>query len=395
MTVLDADTVAVVASAVLLTTALLYLATSIARRDRSGARLWAFGFLLTVLGIVAYFVWWTGEDGSWGAIVALAIAQGATVGAAGCYTLGFLSYQPRPLEGPAFAVTALALLCVAVTIADAVTGSGGVVQPWTSVAVGGLMLWTTASAMRGALRRMRITWVAAGASAVNGVFTLARAVIEIVAGPESELSAVWFGPTANNLMTVTVGLVFGICLFVLRTSIAGAPGYTASARVDEVLTADEFRAHLRAVLRRSTPRMENVAVIAARIDALDAIASAFGGDISEDMTLALQRSARRFAAPIALVGEGPGPTVIFVASLAASQADARRQAGLLYRGIVQDFIAGRDVVLPGIGVGVALSQTIGYDVDALMAGAHSAASTAAANDESSVEFAVAVAPVAE
>ncbi len=395
MTFLDPDTVAVVASAVLLTTSLLYLATSIARRDRSGARLWAFGFLLIVLGIVSYFVWWTGGDGSWGAVVALAIAQGATVGAAGCYTLGFLSYQPRPLEGPAFAVTALALLCMAVTIAAAVAGSGSIAQPWTWAAVGGLMLWGAASAMRGALRRMRITWVAAGAATAHGLFALARAVTAVIVGPESELAAEWFGPTANNLMTVTVGLVFAICLFVLRASIAGAPGHSVVPRVDEVLAAGEFRAHLRALLRRSTARMENVAVIAARIDALDAIASAFGGDISEEMTLALRRSARRFASPIALVGDGPGPTVIFVASLAASQADARRQAGLLYRGIVQDFIAGRDVVLPGIGVGVALSQTVGYDADALMAGANAAALAAAANDESSVEFAVARVPVVE
>lgn len=382
---LDADTAGLMASAVVLMTSGLYLGTSLVRRDTSGARLWALGYLLTILGVVSFYVWWIGEPGSWGAIVALAMAQGATVGATGCFALGLLAYAPKPIEGRAFAVTALALLCAAASLVDAAAG-GSSQQPWTFGAVGVLSLWTAAAAVQGRLRRYPMSWVLALAAAVQGLFSLGRFVTYVSFGGESAAYLNWFGPTPSNILLVTVGLMFSLSIFVLRTTLAGAHGAMVVRHIDEILPFSVFQEQLHALLRRSTQRMETVAVIAARIDALDAITSAFGGDISEEMTRALRSSARRFASPLALVGEGESPTVMYIATLASSQADARRQAGLLYRGIVQDFIDGRDVVLPGIGVGVALSQVLGYDAAHLIEGACTAAVQASANEEASVGF---------
>lgn len=383
---IDVGTVPFVSSVVMLTIAVVYLGTFLIRRDDGGARIWAFGYLLTILAIVSYAVWAVGDPVSGGSIAALAMAQGATVGTSGCFALGFLAYNGRPLEGPSFVVTACALLCAAASVVDALTG-GSPEQPWTWACVGFLSLWTTVAALRGPMRGFSGTWLLAATAAVQGLFALCRAGAYVVAGPDSEAARVWFGEVSNSFIIATFGVAFSIFIFVLRTAVAGAHGRGLAIESDEILDNPALRRQLRGLLRRATARMENVAVIAARIDALEEIAGAFGGDISEDMVTALRQAARYFASPLALVGEGEDPTVVYVATVAPSQADARRQAGLLYRGIVQDFIDGRDLVLPGIGVGVALSQTLGYDGEALMEAARAAAVEAAANEEASVEFA--------
>jgi hypothetical protein len=388
MILLDPGTASLLASTVALMTAVFYLVTSLVRRDGGGARLWALGYLLTILGIVAYYVWWIGEPGSWGTVGALAIAHGATVGATGCFALGCRAFNRDNVEGPAFVVAALALLAAAATIFDpaTATGTGG---PVLLLVNGCLSIGIGVSALRGPMSSLAMSWVLALATAAQGVFLLARCVVLVVAGGESDLYRVWFGDTANALSILTVGLIFSFSVFVLRTALVGAHGAAPAGELEEVVSHGIFGEQLRALLRRATERMEMVAVVAVRIDDLDAITVAFGGDIAEQMTRALRVSTRRFASPLAVVGEGESPTIMYVATLASSQADARRQAGLLYRGVVQEFIEGRDVILPGVGVGVALSQVLGYDAIALRDGARTAAIEASTNEETSVVFATA------
>jgi hypothetical protein len=386
MSALDATTASLMASVVAVVTAVFYLGTSLARRDTGGARLWALAYLLTILSVVSYYVWSMGTPGSWATVGALAMAHGASVGATGCFALGCRAFNRESVEGPAFIVAAAALLSGGATVIDADAGAaaGGA---WLLASSAALSLWVAITAFRGRMRAHPMSWVLASAALLQGLVFLVRCVVFVVAGPQSELYREGFGDTLNAISILTLGLLFSFAVFVLRTVLGDERGAVRVGEIPEIVPFRVFGEQLRALLHRSMERMEVVAVVAVRIDDLDAITVAFGGDISRQMTRALRLAVRRFAPPLAVVGEGEKSTIMYVATLASSQADARRQAGLLYRGVVQEFIEGRDVVLPAVGVGVALSQVLGYDAVALRDAARAAAVEASANEESSVGFA--------
>ncbi|WP_404447109.1 hypothetical protein LG315_04575 [Microbacterium marinum] len=72
--------------------------------------------------------------------------------------------------------------------------------------------------------------------------------------------------------------------------------------------------------------------------------------------------------------------------LASTAADARRQAAAIYRGCIDELAGSPTGLLPVIGVGVALTETVGYDTAHLLDSARAAAVRAASSLESSVLF---------
>ena len=92
---------------------------------------------------------------------------------------------------------------------------------------------------------------------------------------------------------------------------------------------------------------------------------------------------RHHAPTNAVVGQD-GHTGLVIALAVASAQEARRQAGAIYRGLFDDLGKVGGGVIPVVGVGVALSETAGYDPAELLLAAREAASRAAANVETSV-----------
>ncbi|WP_159500863.1 hypothetical protein [Microbacterium sp. 18062] len=387
----DEQTAAVMAVIVTVSVSLTFIATSLSSRYGSaGARLWGLTYLLGMVAVLCNIVSYLAVSSVWGTGWAIALGNGAGVAAIGCLLLGLRAYNGSPVQGPALMVVALAFLTVAATVVDAPRpgGAGGTIVTYLS-----LVLVSVGAALHAAIGRTRryvMAWVLAGCMTAQALFYLGRAVVSVWEGTESTAFVTWFGAVPGYLMLVSIGLVATIAIFVLRSVLAGeSAAGAASPDPDAVLDADAFLSTLRGVLRRASSRTELVVVVAVLVEDVGTITASFGHEVADATTRVLRSAAREYASPVAVVGESADSTIVLVATTASSPADARRQAGLLYRGVVQRFVSARGIVVPGVGVGVALSQTLGYSPETLVEGATIAAVDAGGSDETSVVFATA------
>ncbi len=380
MTGLDGTTALVMACLVVAVVSIGYLVTSLRARDNGGARLWALSSALALAAVVFAYVCEVGDPTAWEYAWALALCHVAAAGGVGVLLLGCRAFNGRGVEGPTFLVIGIVVMIGVVTFLDAVNGTPGAGDLWLFLSVGGLSAGIAYHAVTRRLRTYAASWFLLIGCVIGGGYALAVSVSIVVGAP------VWYSSVSSAMAVAVVVVLWAVAAFVLRVQLIA--GDAARRREDTgVLSQSAFRHALRAVLHRSMERLDLIAVIAVSIDDVSAVTAAFGRASAERSTSALRRGVRRFAAPTALVGASYQDTTVFVATLSSTSADARRQAGLLYRGIVRDFVEARDIAMPGVGIGVALSQTLGYDADLLMAGAVSAAAEAEASEETSVVFA--------
>ncbi|MGC4154158.1 MAG: hypothetical protein QM628_13935, partial [Propionicimonas sp.] len=90
------------------------------------------------------------------------------------------------------------------------------------------------------------------------------------------------------------------------------------------------------------------------------------------------------AAPLlALVGED-GPNGLLVALAVASPSDARTMAARLHQRVLDDLASAGHPVTPVIGVGVALTDTVGYRAPGLIDAANDAARGSVERPDSAV-----------
>lgn len=384
---LDGPTVAIAAAVVMVITSLTYIGTSTSSRYRAGASIWGVGFVLQIVGVLSYVVADFVERSFWGSTWAFAFADAATIGAVGCVLLGFRAYNDQPVPGPSLMIVALSFLTGAATVLGSPLsdGTGGAV--WSSLALAGIAAGTVIHALSGPARRHAMGWVLSGAMAIAAVVSVLRAAVILIDGIDSDTFRVWFGQVAENLWLLSVGLVISIAQFVLRSVLASGRIARKYYDLPDVLPVTIFLDGLRGVLRRAASRTDLVVVIAVLVDDVGAITASFGQEVADATTRVLRSATREFASPIALVGDSEDRTIMLVAASATSPADARRQAGLLYRGVIERFVESKGIVVPGVGVGVATSQTLGYRAEVLVEGATIAALAAAESDETSVVFA--------
>jgi hypothetical protein len=124
-------------------------------------------------------------------------------------------------------------------------------------------------------------------------------------------------------------------------------------------------------------------VISVRVDDIDQISTAFGSEAAHAVSAAWRTGVRRHAPSNALVGED-GVNGLAVAIVVDSAADARRQAAAIYRGLFGDLEGVGSGVIPVVGVGVGLSENVGYEPAELAHSAREAAGRAALSVETSV-----------
>lgn len=385
--ILDQATTAAVASIVVASAALVFIGTALAPRFASlGARLWGLSQVMALVSVFNHLVASSTPDrvdGSW----AVAIGNGAVVVSIGCLLLGYRAYNGNEVQGPALMVVAVGFLTVAACAIDAPGSPRGGGEIVTYLAVAVLSLGAAWHAVAGRTRQYAMAWIFAGCLVVWSIFSIGRVGILVLLGADV-LYAQWFGNVGTSLVLVSVGIVSTITLFVMRSALAGESIVRAEARAsDDVLSPDEFVSALRGVLHRASARTELVVVIAVLVEDVGAITASFGRDVAEAATRILRSAVRAYASPVAIVGEGTDPNIVLAVTTATSPADARRQAGLLYRGVVQSYVDQSRIVVPGVGVGVALSQTLGYSAETLEEGATIAAVQASESDETSVAFA--------
>lgn len=381
--ILDLATVLVFTTLVVNVSGVLFILETVLRRDEGAGRIWSIAFLSAMLTTLAYMIWALSADAWW----AVAVGNAAFVSGTGCMWLGCRRFNGRRMLWPSVLVAAAV---VGAWVSAAVEGERGgdwAGALWMFVS---LLVFAGAGAvecLRGDMRESRTAWVLGAVLGFQSLYYVSRTTAFLTAGPESSLFETVFGTVSTSFVTVTLTIVAVVVTSVLRAGRAPMRGYlttTATAEAEQGIFGDAaFTAALDGLCRRAARRGEVVAVTAVRLDDLDEISTAFGSDVAGALAETWRTGVRRHAPTNAVVGED-GPTGLVVGLAVGSSSEARRYAGAIYRGLFDDLGKVGGGVIPVIGVGVALSETAGYDPAALIRTAGDAATRAAADVETSV-----------
>ncbi len=363
----------------------VFIIDTILRRDHGPGRIWSIAFLSGMATTVAYSMWAAGI----GEMLPIAVGNALFVTTTAVMWLGSRSFNQRRI-GSATAVTVLGALTVAGAVV--VEGpDGGDWAGWLTMGIG-LVVFSTLAAietLRAPMRRFGTASVLAVVFLVMAAFYLARCVVFVVAGPGSALFLDAFGSVVANFFTVILTVVAVVVISVLRAAQVELRSFawmsSRGVTSDGILLAPTLRTAMADVVERAGWRGEMVATVAVRMADLPEIRTAFGADVAGDVLHHWRQSVRRYAPSFALVGEDEADTLIVV-TRAATAAEARRQAAVIYRGVLESLGAVTRAVIPSVGVGVALTETVGYRPDALVQSARLAAIDSATSVESSVLF---------
>ncbi len=377
---LDVLSVMVVTALVVNVSGALFVIETLVRRDEGAGRVWALGFLSAMLTTVAYLLWLQ-EPGAWWAV---AVGNAAFVGATGGMWLGCLRFNERRLAVPA-AIVLIGVVGAAVMVLLAGPDGG----EWAGAEW--MFVWLLALAgagavecMRGALGATRTAWVLAIALGIQSLYYISRTTAFLTSGPESALFQSAFGTIPTSLITVVLTIVAVVVTSVLRAPRAPLRGYRLpEASDDDLLTTDGMFSALAALCRRAEARGETIGVVAVAIEDLDQIATAFGSEAARTVDEAARAGVRRHAPAICPVG-AYGEDALLVAVTNDTPATARRIGGAVYRGLIEDLGGVTGGIIPVVGVGVALSDTVDCEPESLVTAAMDAARRAAVSVETSV-----------
>ena len=381
--ILDLATVLVFTTLVVNVSGVLFILETVLRRDEGAGRIWSIAFLSAMLTTLAYMIWALSSDAWW----AVAVGNAAFVAGTGCMWLGCRRFNGRRMLWPSVTVAVAVVGAWVAAAVEAERGGDWAGALWMFVA---LLVFAGAGAvecLRGDMRESRTAWVLGAVLGFQSLYYVSRTTAFLTAGPESSLFETVFGTVSTSFVTVTLTIVAVVVTSVLRAGRAPMRGYLTTTAADEtehgIVGDAAFAAALGGLCRRAARRGEVVAVTAVRLDDLDDISTAFGSDVAGALAETWRAGVRRHAPTNAVVGED-GPTGLVVGLAVGSSQEARRYAGAIYRGLFDDLGKVGGGVIPVIGVGVALSETAGYDSAALIGAARDAASRAAADVEASV-----------
>ncbi|MFK4835892.1 hypothetical protein ACI3KY_09200 [Microbacterium sp. ZW T2_14] len=379
---LDLASVLIMTALVVNVSGVLFIVETLLRRDEGAGRIWSIAFLSAMLTTLAYTVW-VQSDVWW----AIAVGNAAFVAGTGCMWLGCRRFNRRRMRWSSI-VVAVAVVGAAVGVAvEGPDGGDWAGALWMFIPLLAFAAAGSVESLRGDMRESRTAWVLGAVLGFQSLFYVSRTTAFVTSGPDSALFQAAFGTVSTSFLTVTLTIVAVVVTSVLRASRAPMRGYLRDAqRVDDeqgIVSAETFAVVLEGTCRRAARRNETVAVTAIRLDDLDPISTAFGSDVAGSVSATWRTGVRQHAPTNAVVGQD-GPTGLVVGAAVASAQEARRQAGALYRGLFDDLGKVGGGVIPVVGVGVALSETAGYDPAALIRAAREAASRAAVDVETSV-----------
>ncbi|MFS0714602.1 diguanylate cyclase [Microbacterium sp. 2P01SA-2] len=368
---------------VVLACAVLFIFDTLLRRPEQSGRFWAVGFLSAVLTTMFYVVWASAPETAW----AVVCGNTASVAGTGLMWLGCRAYNRRTVRGPGGLVAAAGI--VTATAASVEFALGG--DDWSGsltmfAALGILAAAASVECFRGALGASRTALPLGLVFGVQSVFYLARVVVVLIFG-YGEIFRLWVGPIPTSILTVVLATTAVVSASVLRAGRAGVRGSDSPEGRDagpgEIVTVAGFRRAVAMSVQRAKTRRELMAVWVIELDGLEYIATAFGLDVGDEVVRTWRGTMTANAPTLSVVGE-VGSERIGVITVVASAADARRQALALYRSLFEALASVEGGVLPAIGIGVALSDVVGYDADALIEVAATTATRASSGVASAV-----------
>lgn len=380
---LDDFTVSLAAAVVIVVSGVMYLFETLMRKDGLSGRLWAVAFLAGILTVLSYLVWAAAP----GAYLAVAVGNAGFVASAGFIWLGCRAFNDRPLRWPGAGVAVLVLIAGLAVLLAAPDGGDWAGAVPLFIGTGLMALLGAIESRRGAIGRR---WSSAGLTIVLGIEALwfaARTIAFVALGPDSEVFGTWFNTIVSSFLAITLTIVAVVVTSVLRASesnLRGQPDvYTLSVGIDGVLLPASFRSATTTLIDRATRQGETICVVSVRIDDLGRIATAFGPAEAEQVAASWRAGVREYAPTAALVGDGESGSLL-VAFLTTSFSDVRRMASIMHRRLLDDFGALGVSVVPVVGVGIALTDRLGYDFLALVGGADEAAARSVTSPDASV-----------
>ncbi|MCK6080484.1 diguanylate cyclase [Microbacterium sp. EYE_5] len=382
---LDLFSVTVMTAIVALVATAIFVIETLRRRDAGAGRLWAVAYLCGTATTFAYISWAAGVGGA----VAIAFGNASFILTPAFIWLGNRRFNDRPIGWQSVAVgTFTVLTFVAAVIRVPVEGSWG---GWTVMAALIVVLFAAGGweALRRPMGRLGNARLLTGVLFAAAVYYAARLVVFLVDGPQGAFFDAWFGSISANIVTVVLTMVAVVVTSILRASKSAIQRYEwlseNGVAADGIMLAGTYRDALRDMAERAGWRQEIVSVIVVHVDGLDEMGAAFGSDAADELAAQWRRSVRRHAPASAFVGED-GDSTLSVCGVASTAADARRQAAAIYRGCIDDLAGNPTGLLPVVGIGIGLTETVGYDTDTLLTSARAAALRASRSLEASVLF---------
>lgn len=380
---IDLFTVNLIVAIVTLTAGVLYLVETLLRREVGAGRVWAVAFLSGMLTVTAYLVWRATPE-PW---VAIAIGNAALVGTSGFFWLGCRSFNGRRNRIAGGVVGGGILLALGSVLVE---GPGGGDWAGSFVLFLGVAVFAALGSIESRRGNMGAIWSSLGFTIVFGLvaaYYLGRAIVFATQGPDSALFQTWFSSAVTGLVSIVLTIVALTTATMLRSGRVTVrhDGDHATLQVspEGVLSAASLEAALPSVLVRARASGELFGVVALRIDDLPQIGLAFGTAEEETVRELWHTGVRRYAPTFSLVGHAADDAMI-VAFEPVSAADARRIASRVQRRLLDDFAARGSAVLPVVGVGVSLSEDVGYDASTMVATAQEAARRSSTSPDASV-----------
>lgn len=380
---LDLFTVTVLTALVASVASITFILETVIRRDTGPGRLWAVGFFCGLATTVAYMAW----SADVGGVVAIGLGNALFVLVPGFIWLGALRFNDRTVGIAATLVAALAAATFfAALIAEPSPGGWG---GWTTMAASLVTLFVVGGVecLRAPMGRIRTSWALSAVLLLAATFYAVRFAVFIIAGPDSALFSEWFGSVSASFFTIVLTIVAAIVTSVLRSHRTAEQRYEwlteGGVASDGVMLERTFSAASADIVERASWRSEGVALIVIRVEGLDQIRTAFGQESGDAISGACRQAVRRYAPASAIVGEA-GEDRLAVCVLARTAADARRLGAILYRGCTEELALVQAGLFPFVGVGVAFTEDVGYELERLQEGAHGAARRATQTPGASV-----------
>ena len=352
---LDQVTLSLMTAVVVIVSGLFFIFETLLRRDEGAGRVWSVAFLAAMLTTLSYMVWAVDPTAVW----PIAVGNTTFVVGTGCMWLGCRVFNRRRMT-PAVAAVALAGGGALTTVLVAGPHGGSWAgAPWMFACLLVFAALGCVESVRGDMGTYRTSWGLCAVLGLQALFYVGRILAAATAGFGSRLFTVWFGSAATSILTVILTIVALVVTSVLRADRTGQRGHVRVASSsplgdDAVLPLPAFTLLLGRATARATARGEELAVLAVRMDDLPQISMAFGSESARDIAESSRASVLRHAPALALVGEDGRGGLLLAASV-SSEPDARRQAGIVHRGLLDDLGDLAAGIIPVIGIGLMLA----------------------------------------
>lgn len=337
------------------------LNTSFTRNDATG-RMWSLGFIGGITVAAGYGIEAVVPGAWWG----LLVGNVAYICAIGALWSGARLHNSRPPR--LWIVAAIALVVAVATLVqtpDAGTWAGAPVLWLGLVALsvlGGIEL------QRGRLRRNVngrslgiVLWIVA-------IFMLSRTAVFLISGPEGQAFTLYFNPGIAAVVTMALIISAAITVSVLRAERGGdsAVGDLSVGILSRagVLSAESFMQSAEDHLERAERAGQGIALIAADIDRLPEVNTAFGRAAGDEAISAFAQTLRGTVPVMATLGH-PAAGRFFILVAVASATEALSVAERIQIALVDNPLPDGQKIRLTASLGIADSFDHGYALSGL------------------------------